>query len=180
MSPAFLGLATVIATLVGPIAAVIVTRYVDGRRARETLQLDIFRTLMGRRRMQLSQEFVVALNRIEVEFHDRPEVITKWKDLLAVFGRDRPINEGQGQKLREDIDTKLAAMLETMAKVLNVKVPTLDILRGGYRPSGHDTVEGDQHAVLWLFAEIARGNRALPIDVRSLPPQPPTQPPATA
>jgi hypothetical protein len=45
----YLGIAVVIATLLGPVLAVIVTRYIDEARAQKLRQLEIFRALMRTR-----------------------------------------------------------------------------------------------------------------------------------
>ena len=68
----WMGLATVLAVLVGPVIAVLITRYFDNRRADEARKLDIFRTLMRTRRLPLHWDHVGALNLVEVEFIDYP------------------------------------------------------------------------------------------------------------
>jgi len=66
-----LGIAVVIATLAGPVLAVIVTRIVDDGRLRRTRQMEVFRTLMASRRTPLSIDRVKALNLVEIEFYKR-------------------------------------------------------------------------------------------------------------
>lgn len=62
--------AVVVATILGPIAAVYITRKIDRFRANEERKVWIFRTLMATRDMNLSisMEHVQALQMIEVEF----------------------------------------------------------------------------------------------------------------
>jgi hypothetical protein len=50
----YIGIAVVIATLSGPVLAVLVTRFIDARRDRKTRQTDLFRILMRSRRANLS------------------------------------------------------------------------------------------------------------------------------
>ena len=53
-----MGLATIAAVFLGPIFAVLLTRYIDYRRADKARKLDIFRTLMRTRKMSLNWEHV--------------------------------------------------------------------------------------------------------------------------
>lgn len=64
----WLGIAVVIATLLGPILAVLVTRWIDNRRQHKSRQMEVFRALMRSRRSALSADYVTALNTVEVEF----------------------------------------------------------------------------------------------------------------
>jgi hypothetical protein len=74
-----MGIATIIALLVGPILAVWVTRRNDDRRLKQTRRMDVFRTLMRTRRVRLNPDHVGALNLVEIEFHGEASVIEAWK-----------------------------------------------------------------------------------------------------
>ena len=58
----YLGIAIIVATLGGPVLAVLVTRFIDAKRDRKARQTDLFRILMRSRRSALSPEYVAALN----------------------------------------------------------------------------------------------------------------------
>jgi hypothetical protein len=77
-----LGVAVVIATLVGPVLAVVVTRLVDDHRQRRARQMELFRALMAGRRTPLSIERVKALNLVEVEFYKKPEIEVAYSELM--------------------------------------------------------------------------------------------------
>ena len=66
------GWAILVATCLGPIAAVLVTRYNDARRAKHERQMSVFRTLMATRATDLNSERVAALNLIQIEFANTP------------------------------------------------------------------------------------------------------------
>lgn len=53
-------LAIVTATMVGPVAAVSITRWSDRRREAREKKMQIFRVLMGTRKSQFSNEHVAA------------------------------------------------------------------------------------------------------------------------
>src|SRR2546429_5549830 len=80
-------IATIIAIIAGPIAAVIVTRKHDVAREKLRRRHDIFNRLMMTRRVALSADHVTALNVIQTEFHDDDKVIASYKkyiDNLAI------------------------------------------------------------------------------------------------
>ena len=65
------------------------------------------------------------------------------------------------------------APLHKMSNKLGIKIEQLDILDRVYYPMGLVNLESDQEAIRGLFADIARGSRALPVLVfqpQSAPP----------
>ena len=76
---------TIAAIVLGPIFAVIITRFIDSRRMARHRRLEIFRNLMASRSQPLSRDFVGALNLIEIEFHGRKNVIVAWRNLMDHF-----------------------------------------------------------------------------------------------
>jgi hypothetical protein len=70
---------TIVAIIVGPIAAVWITVRSEERRERIRRKYQTFYALMRTRRVTLSPEHVAALNSIQIEFHDDPTVITAHK-----------------------------------------------------------------------------------------------------
>jgi hypothetical protein len=78
-----LAAAVVFATFAGPIPAVLITRWIDKRRAERERQLDIFRALMRTRRAAIQPDHVNALNLVEIEFHNVQPVLTAYRDLTS-------------------------------------------------------------------------------------------------
>ena len=168
----WLGIATVMATFFGPISAVMLTRWVDHRRDIYARRLNIFRTMMSARNFPLSREFVGALNLIDVEFHECTKVIAAWRALLTnLSGPLATTNEEALRVTNQRRDLRTDVLVE-IAKVVRLPVPDLDIFRGVYSPRGWATAETEQEQVRQLFAGIARGEKGLPIEVRtSAPPR---------
>jgi hypothetical protein len=79
MNDLYMGIATIVAVLAGPILAVWVTRRIDESRLKQTRRMEVFRTLMRTRRMRLNPDHVGALNLVEIEFHGEVPVIEAWK-----------------------------------------------------------------------------------------------------
>ena len=154
---------TIIAILIGPVLAVLVTRWVDSRRAKSDRQWDIFRTLMRHRRTPMNFEFVGALNLVEVEFAKSPAVIAAWKDLLDKFNLSGlgSADQLQLQQMDEQRAQSQARLLDSIANKLGVKVEQLDIFAGGYSPQGWADMEKEFASIRQWLAGIASGRFAL-------------------
>lgn len=179
----WLAVVTVFAVLVGPIAAVIVTRIIDDRRADQTRKYDIFRTLMRTRMMPIHFEHVGALNLVEVEFIKHPAVIKAWKDYLTNLGETFPPPEEKEKsdaalKKRNSLLTKL---ISEIAKVLRVNVEQLDILEGNYIPRGWNDDDWEQKLVRRGLINVLHGRAPIviqPQQANSPYPPPPEIPKA--
>jgi hypothetical protein len=157
---------TILALLVGPILAVLVTRYMDDFRAKRERRMLVFRTLMRTRRMQLSADHVGALNLVEIEFHGEAPIIDAWKDYFSnLSGPAITVTTPQAEvekflRIRSNLLTKL---LHALAKSLKFRMEQLDIFEGGYAPSGWFNDETQVREIRTLTLEVLRGLRALPI-----------------
>ena len=120
---------------------------------------------MATRRASLSPEHIAALNQIELDFQKDSRVMTVYRDYMRHLSTpfDRKDNDRVARE-RQSLRTKI---LSEMAKSLHIKVEQLDIFEGGYVPQMHVDIEMQQTVIRQLFAEIADGKRALPIEIRS-------------
>ena len=73
---------TIVAIIVGPIAAVLITRFLDRRNERKRRQNEILTSLMRTRATRLSAEHVGALNIIQLEFHEKEPIITAYQNYI--------------------------------------------------------------------------------------------------
>jgi hypothetical protein len=102
-----LGIAVVIATLAGPLLAVLITRKIDENRQLQTRRLDIFRSLMGTRRSTLSPDRVRALNLVEIDFYGIETIQKAHTDLMAnINTTTRPVPVDWGDR-QQKLMTKL-------------------------------------------------------------------------
>ncbi|HCR85159.1 MAG TPA: hypothetical protein DIV86_00620 [Alphaproteobacteria bacterium] len=148
-----------LAILLGPVIAVIMTRIIDDSRAEQSRRLDIFRTLMRTRKMPIHVDHVGALNLIEVEFIENKKVITAWKEYLKNLGEDLPAIEQKDKydaalKKRDSLLTKL---ISEIAKILNIRIEQLDILEGNYIPQGWHDDDLEQRIVRRSLLNILTG-----------------------
>ena len=164
-------LATIVAILMGPVLAVLVTRWVDIRRAKRDRQWDIFRTLMRHRRTAMNVDFVGALNLVEVEFAKSAEVVAAWRELLGKFELLANAGPEQLQQLDVERSQSQARLLNAIAKKLGIEVEQLDIFFGGYSPRAWFELENEQAQIRQWLAGVASGHQAFPVVVYP-PPQP--------
>ena len=161
-----LGLAIVFATLTGPILAVLVTRWIDNRRAERDRRLDVFRALMRTRKAALQPDHVNALNLVEIEFHKVQPVLVAYRQLMRHFNNvPTPVNEAWMANHR----SLLTRLLSEMANLLGYKIEQLDVFEGGYYPLGWGQVEEQQVAMRLGLLELLAGKRTLPVHVAQNP-----------
>lgn len=164
----FFGWAILIATGAGPILAVLVTRWIDGRREVSARQLHVFRQLMANRRARVSAEFVSALNLVEIEFHRDQLILEQYKELLDLFATDLGrADEAARTRHNERIEAQTQELLLEMGKKLGYKVARLDIKKGGYLPNAMYWREERSDLLQHFLVDVALGKRSIPI---SLPP----------
>jgi hypothetical protein len=150
--------AIVLATFIGPIAAVAITLWRDAARSKYGQRLYVFRALMATRRVAISQEHVTALNLVEVDFYGEPKVESAWKTYKDHLGTGP-----ENAEWHEKRDRLLAHLLYEMASRLGFKIPALDIFRGGYAPDGWAFRDQRQTGALEFVNELREGKRVLPV-----------------
>lgn len=179
----WIGIATIVAVVMGPILAVVITRIIDDQRAAKARKLDIFRSLMKTRRMPVHFEHVGALNLVEVEFIEHREVIAAWKGYLTNLGEELPPIEQKDRydssiQKRNSLHTKL---IHEISKVLKLGVEQLDILEGNYLPQGWHDDDWEQRLARRGLLNVLYGKAPIiiqpqqPSQTQGPYPPPPTQ-----
>ncbi len=171
----YLGIAVVIATVLGPVLAVFVTRYVDSRRQIRERRLEIFRSLMATRRAPLAADKVKALNMVEIDFYGVSSVQEAHRDVMAhINTRQSPDQLEEWNDRHRKLITKL---LSEMAKVLDYQLQQLDVLEGGYYPQWFADIESEQQEVRRALIQTLSGNRPLIVSSTAPTPREPFPPP---
>ncbi len=167
----WMGLATIIAVLAGPVLAVLITRRVDATRADKDRKFDIFRTLMRTRMVPLNWEHVGALNLVEVEFVDHPQVVDAWKAYLHDLAQPFPPYEDRDRfnRARQERDSLLTTLLDTIAKALGIEIAQLDILQGNYVPRGWSDDDMEQRLLRQGLLRVLYGDASFPIHLQTPP-----------
>jgi hypothetical protein len=162
---------TLIAIVIGPIIAVVVTRVLDDKRMKDARRMDVFRTLMRTRRVTLSPDHVGALNLVEIEFRNDGHVIKAWAEYFRDLGERWPsgLQVAEQQDLERKREAKLTKLLHAMANALKFNIEQMEIFEGGYAPQGWLDDEQAQRLIRFHLIEILSGRRAFPVVPYSQP-----------
>lgn len=154
---------TIAAIITGPIAALLIQKHLEARRAETDRKIKIFHTLMANRASRLSPPWVQALNGIETEFYGQTKVIEAWRvivDHLYSADANDPKKVDQWQA---DLTEQVNEMLYEMGESLGYHFDRVAIKRNAYYPRGWGEIEVEQHALRKKLLELLDGKRKLPI-----------------
>ncbi len=173
---------TVTAIIAGPILAVQAQRWLEGFPDKKNRRLWVFKKLMTMRGATVSPGHVEALNAIDLEFAGwgtkNTAVRLRWREYLDQLGSLSQDPEQQQRQLEawaQRNQEHLENLLHDMGVAVGYDFDIVQIRRGIYTPRGHTNFEIETQAIRRLVIDLLTGNRALPMDIRSVP-----TPPATA
>jgi hypothetical protein len=108
-----MGIVSIIAIIVGPIAAVCITLWWQQRKEKRDERMRLFVTLMAHRKsFPPTHDWVNALNLIDVVFADYRSVVARWHEYYALLHQN---TDFQGR------EHKYIEMLSEMAAVLGLR-----------------------------------------------------------
>jgi hypothetical protein len=105
---------TLLAILLSPLVAVLVTVWLQNRKEERGRKLWIFNTLIGNRHLPLAEANIRALNLIDIAYHDAQRVRQLWHDYLEMLGNEG-LNNPKGWEIRQK---KNLEMITAMANHL--------------------------------------------------------------
>lgn len=164
--------AVILATLLSPLIAVLVTRWQQERAEKQQAKLYLFNTLMATRHTPITEENVRALNMIDVLFFDKPTVRGLWREYFEMLSNSG-LDNLEGYKTRQ---TKNLELINEMAKVLGYgqAISHIDVDRV-YYPKGL-VQQGEEGAELTReLLRVLRATAGLEVKLQE-PPQ--GEPPA--
>jgi hypothetical protein len=161
------------ATIAGPVLAVQAQKWIERATERRRSRRGIFHALMANRATRMSDDFVRALNLIDLEFTPRRfrrardrAVIHAWRTLFGEFSAAATITgEVDTKAWLQRIDDRLVALLSAMAMALGYEFSEEELRRGIYYPRGRAEAEVAQLAVLHGVRELLEGRQSLPIKI---------------
>lgn len=158
----FLLIANVVAIISGPIIAIRITRYLDGKKEEQVRKFQIFSDLMRTRKNQLDPVHVSALNLIPVEFHKNNTILLKHQDYLKHLASPRP-SDPQDNRYYEERHDLFLELIHSIGKTLNYDFDRRELDRFGYSPIGWESDQQLARHNAHLLSELLEGHRALPI-----------------
>jgi len=156
-------LATLAAIIVGPVFAVLLTRWLDDRRERKRGRRAILSDLMRTRRARLDPTHVSALNLVELEFFGDQNVISAFQLYAKHLNSVWPIDGGELERQVAEGDDLFADLLTSIAKSLGYTFDKRDLERRGYLPKGLGQQNDNQIANAHFLREVFEGRRPIHI-----------------
>lgn len=158
------------ATFLGPLFAVLATRYIDARRDKNKRRYDIFIALMTTRRINLSKEHVDAINRIEIEFSEDEKVIRSLQAYMDVLSDFIP-KENEAFKVWDRRKNRtFATLVQNIGSSIGRQVDRNDLIDGGYYPKGLVDREELQLEVMSSLKEVLQQSRPILVSKASFRP----------
>lgn len=155
---------TIFAIIIGPIFAVVITRYFDTERLKKEKQLFIFRSFMKTRKMPLHPEHVDALNLIEVEFHKKEKIISAYHKYIDYRHEALPSgsSDDQDRHSRRGNNYFLDLLYE-ISNELGYEFDKSDLERFSYTPIGWGQDDFRARKNASLITDLLEGRIALPV-----------------
>jgi len=171
---------TILAIVVGPIAAVIVTRWGDNQRDARRRKTEVLSTLMRTRPMRLSYEHVGALNLIQLEFYGIEPIQTAYSSYRAHLNQEYPKEEGPQHTFNEERGDRFIELLHQIAKHLGYGFDKRDLEKLSYGPQGWENDENTIRMLRAMSMDLLMGKQSLNVVMRTPPPPSDMFPPPPA
>src|SRR6266550_6208100 len=171
----------VLATLAGPVIAVQTQKMVERTTERRRRRLQIFTALMANRATRIADDFVRALNRIDLEFLPRwwsrgkeRAGINSWRALQGELTHGPGAGADQAAVIAWNLrcDDRVVDLLVAMSTALGYSFTPEELRRGIYHPQGSVEREHAQLAILDGLRKIFSGQSSFPMGVTQFPASP--------
>lgn len=167
--PIWLFLVSVAATVIGPLAAVLITFELQRQDRNYQRRLGIFLMMMRSRRNWTNPDWVGSLNLVPVEFHKKPLVVEAFNKLLDRY--TDPSWQGTREQQKRAIDnTEMSAteLLQRMAKALKIDLHGLDLRSRAYAPTAWQTDEDANKYLRRSIIDLLNNKRSLNITLTEM------------
>ena len=178
------GLPVILATLLGPVLAIQVQKWLERLQLIRQRKEQVFETLMATRNAPMAPEHVKALNLIEVTFYGRgpgrrreteDSVLDQWRYYLSfltdVGAATQPLTAG-GQHQSpaphhfQRRDELFVDLLASIAKDLGYHYEKANLKpTSGYSPASHNDVEQARSSLIFAANDVLAGRRSIPVEV---------------
>ena len=125
---------TLIGIVIGPIAAVLITLWVDGRRRKREQQAQVMRLLLNSRHLPSDPSYTIAINSIPVEFNSSKRVMGAWHSYIDCV-RYKATTENAAASY-EDVRAKQTKLIFEVMRSLGYKLAETDIQNSAYAAGG--------------------------------------------
>lgn len=127
-------LLTLFGVFAGPLIAVLITLWVDRLRRRADARTQVLRMILTTRRLPSDPAYVMAINLIEVEFNDCPDVMKARREYIDLAIQE--VSEDRRAEHDQRMSAKQATMIVGMMKAIGLKASESEILMDAYVSKG--------------------------------------------
>ncbi len=125
---------TLVGIFAGPIVAVVITLWVDGRRKDRDQKLTVFRMLMSTRHLPADPAFFTAVNLVVIEFSKNTKVMHAHKEFIqATAARLDGVND---QAILDNSRLKTIRLVYEVARALGFPIRETDLQSEAYTSGG--------------------------------------------
>jgi hypothetical protein len=168
---------TILAIITGPLAALLIQKYIETRRARTDRKAKIFQDLMTYRASRLSAPYVQALNGIETEFYGDTKVVEAWRSLVNHLYTPQGSDEVTSTRWNDHVSELLTDLLYQMAESLGYHFDKVTLQRNVYYPKGWNLTEVENTKLRQAAVKVFEGEKPLRVEVANDAPIPVNQNP---
>ena len=154
---------SILAIILGPIAAVLIGKYLQDRDRKYHRKLSTFRDIMKTRNMGLSADHVLSLNLIQIDFYDNKKVLDSYARYMENLSTPLPKSDEDIDKFIEIRRSLFYQLLKDMGDDLGYYFDKDDLKRLAYTPKGWADQENIYQMNLILLNEILKGERPMPV-----------------
>jgi hypothetical protein len=170
-----------VATVLGPILAVQTQKWIERASERRRMRTTIFQSLMSNRAARLHDDFIRALNMIDLEFSPKrfrgskdKVVIDAWRTLRGEYNAapDEGASLDEMKAWNTRVGDRLVALLSAMSKALDYGFSEEELRRGIYYPKGRAELEQTQNAILAGLQALLEGAGDIKMRITEFPSSP--------
>jgi hypothetical protein len=121
---------TLIGVIIGPIVAVLISLWLDGRRRDRDQKLVILRLLLTTRHLVGDPGYSAAINLIPVEFAGKASIQSAYREYIEAANAD--VTESNLQKIADRTATKRTKLIYAIARSMKFPIAETDIQTTAY------------------------------------------------
>lgn len=173
------------ATLLGPVLAVQVQKYLEALRARRGRKEWVVAQLMATRGSRLANEHVQALNMIDLAYFGvrvfglwrwqssaEKQVVRAWKEYHDNLNTGYELSEAQLEVHLTRRTDHFYSLLTAVAREGGYEFDLVDLRQRSYTPAAHENIEMEIREIRHALREMLSGKQSLRLDVTSFPSNP--------
>ena len=131
---------TLLGIIIGPITAVLISLWIDGRRKARDQKLTILRMLIASRHLPADPAFFTAVNLVPIEFSESRKVLEAYKEFIVAT--NARVDGENNNEVNQNTNIKTVRLIYEVARDLGFPLRETDLQTEGYVSQGFGTRDG--------------------------------------